>query len=174
MAEPLVSVMMITYNHAKYIAKAIEGIVQQKTTFPIELVIGEDCSTDGTREIVYEYRSKYPNIIRVITSDRNVGIKINAKRTRKACSGTYVAFCEGDDYWHHPEKLQKQVDYMASHPDCGLVYSNYNVHNIQSKKTIKDFISYKKWQVPVKMGPDYFVARQNVRDDPHLHRTGEA
>jgi glycosyltransferase involved in cell wall biosynthesis len=128
----------------------------------------------------------------VITSDRNIGAIENAKRTRRACRGKYVAFCEGDDYWHHPEKLQRQVDYMESHPDYGLVYSNYNVHNIQSKKTIKDFINYKKWQVPVKMGPDYFVEDEMsvtiltctvlakrelleriIESDPYIHESGE-
>ena len=128
MTEPLVSVKMITYNHAPYIAQAIEGVLQQKTNFPFELVIGEDCSTDGTREIVFEYQEKYPDIIRVITSDKNVGMKKNGYRTTKACRGKYVAFCEGDDYWHHPDKLQKQVDYLESHPECGMVFTDFNVH----------------------------------------------
>lgn len=75
MPEPLVSVKMITYNHAPYIAQAIEGVLMQKTNFLFELVIGEDCSTDGTREIVFEYQKKYPDIIRVITSEHNVGVK---------------------------------------------------------------------------------------------------
>ena len=134
MTEPLVSVKMITYNHAPYIAQAIEGVLQQKTNFPFELVIGEDCSTDGTREIVLEYQKKYPDIIRVITSDKNVGMNRNSYRTMKACRGKYIAFCEGDDYWHHPDKLQKQVDYMESHPECGLVCSDYDIYYNSSNK----------------------------------------
>ena len=94
MDKPLVSVHMITYNHAPYIVKAIEGVIQQKTNFPFELVIGEDCSTDGTREIVFEYRKKYPDIIRVITSEQNVGAIKNGYRTEKACRGKYIAYCE--------------------------------------------------------------------------------
>jgi len=109
----------------------------QKTNFPIELVIGEDCSTDGTREIVFEYQKKYPDIIRVITSDKNVGMKKNGYRTFKACRGKYIAFCEGDDYWHHPLKLQKQVDYIESHPGCGLVFSDFDVYNNKSNKIIR-------------------------------------
>src|ERR1700690_2758382 len=112
MKEPLVSVKMITYNHAPYITRAIEGVLQQKTTFPFELIIGEDCSTDGTREIVFAYQKKYPDIIRVITSDKNVGMNINGLRTIKAGKGKYIALCEGDDYWHNPEKLQKKVDFL--------------------------------------------------------------
>jgi glycosyltransferase involved in cell wall biosynthesis len=157
MAEPLVSVLMITYNQAKYIAKAIEGVLQQNTNFPIELVIGEDCSTDGTGEIVLEYKEKHPDIIRVITSNRNVGAAENSIRTRRACRGKYIAFCEGDDYWHHSAKLQKQADYLESHPECGLVYSNYNVHNVKTGTVIGNFITYKNWDVPQNMSPLYFV-----------------
>ncbi len=148
MTEPLVSVKMITYNHAPFIAQAIEGVLQQKTNFPFELVIGEDCSTDGTREIVHEYQTKYPGIIRVITSDKNVGMKTNGLRTLKACRGKYIAFCEGDDYWQSPHKLQKQVDYLEDNRDCGLVYSSYDVYHVTDKKTIKDFIKHRKWEMP--------------------------
>jgi glycosyltransferase involved in cell wall biosynthesis len=191
MTEPLVSVNMITYNHAPYIAQAIEGVLQQKTNFPFELVIGEDCSTDGTREIVFEYQKKYPDIIRVITSDQNVGAKKNGYRLRKACRGKYIAFCEGDDYWHHPGKLQKQADYLESHPECGLVYSSYDVYDVRSKRRTNDFIKYHNWEMPMK--PDVFdfvegkggmslgiqtctimvrrtIAEQIIESDPSLHQ----
>jgi glycosyltransferase involved in cell wall biosynthesis len=148
MKEPLVSVMMITYNHAPFIAQAIQGVLHQKVNFPLELVIGEDCSTDGTREIVLEYQKKFPDIIRGITSDKNVGGRKNAHRTGKECRGKYIAYCEGDDYWHHPSKLQKQADYLESHPECGLVYSSYDVYHVRAKKLIKDFIKYRKWEMP--------------------------
>ena len=127
MIDPTVSVKMITYNHAPFIRQAIEGVLRQKTSFPIELVIGEDCSTDGTREIVFEYQRKYPDIIRVITSDKNVGARPNSLRAEKACRGTYVAFCEGDDYWTDPYKLQKQVDFLENNPDYALVHSEYAI-----------------------------------------------
>jgi glycosyltransferase involved in cell wall biosynthesis len=157
MTEFLVSVKMITYNHAPYIAQAIEGVLEQQTNFPFELVIGEDCSTDGTREIVFEYQKKYPDVIRVITSESNVGMKRNGYRTTKVCRGEYIAFCEGDDYWHDPSKLQKQVDYLESHPGCGLVYSDYDVYHIDSGKRIGDFIKYRKWDIPKNPGISDFV-----------------
>ena len=138
--NPLVSVKMITYNHEPYIVQAIEGVLMQETDFPIELIIGEDCSTDRTREIVLAYQQKHPNIIRVITYDQNVGCRKNGFITEKACRGKYVAFCEGDDYWHHPQKLKKQVAYLESHADVGMVYSNFNHFFIQNKKLIKSFI----------------------------------
>ena len=139
MEEPLVSVKMVTYNHAPYITQAIEGVLQQKVNFPFELVIGEDCSTDGTREIVFEYQKKYPDIIRVITSEQNVGMTKNSYRTERACRGKYVAYCDGDDYWRCPDKLQKQVDYLENHPDCGLVHSDYDRYYMTSGNIIKKF-----------------------------------
>jgi glycosyltransferase involved in cell wall biosynthesis len=124
--EPLVSVWMTTYNHEPYIARAIEGVLMQETDFPVELVIGEDCSTDRTREIVMEYQKRRPDVIRVVTSDRNVGLFENDRRVNRALRGKYVAFCEGDDHWIHTRKLQMQVDIMDAHPDVGLVHGGYD------------------------------------------------
>lgn len=136
MSDPVVSVKMITYNQAPYIAEAIEGVLRQKTIFPFELVIGEDCSTDGTREIVFDYKKKYPQIIVVVTSDKNVGSSGNSYRTLKACRGKYVAICEGDDYWHFPYKIQKQVDYMGSHPECGLLLTDADKYYQKNNKIL--------------------------------------
>jgi glycosyltransferase involved in cell wall biosynthesis len=118
--EPMVSIRTSAYNHGKYIRECIESIVNQKTNFRFEYIIGEDFSTDGTREIVFEYAEKYPDIIRVITADRNLGMKMNGQRCIEACRGKYIAICEGDDYWIDPYKLQKQVDYMEAHPECSV------------------------------------------------------
>ena len=134
--NPLVSVPMITYNHERWIGQAIEGILSQKTDFSIELVIGEDCSTDRTREIVMKYQQKHPAIIRVITSDQNIGAKKNIQRTFQACRGKYLAVCEGDDYWHHPQKIQLQCDCLESHPEIGLVTTDYDAYH-QSRNTLK-------------------------------------
>jgi len=146
--KPLVSVKMITYNHAPYIAQAIEGILQQETNFPFELVIGEDCSTDGTREIVFEYRKKYPDIIRVITSEQNVGVTKNGYRVEKACRGKYIAYCEGDDYWHNPYKMQKQVDYLESHPECAMVHSDGDCYYTVTGKRIRSIQKYRGTRPP--------------------------
>lgn len=111
--RPVVSVQMVTYNHEPYIRQAIEGVLMQETDFDYELVIGEDCSTDRTREICFEYQKKYPERIRVLWSEKNVyAIGGNGSRTTIRCRGEYLAFCEGDDYWTDPKKLQKQVDLM--------------------------------------------------------------
>lgn len=122
--RPLVSVRTVTYNHEKYIAQCLEGILMQRTNFPFELVIGEDCSTDRTREIVLAYENKYPDKIRAIVSERNVGVAQNALRVMRACQGKYHAFCEGDDYWIDPLKLQKQVYFMEAHQDVTMCFHN--------------------------------------------------
>lgn len=127
MTSPVVSVHMITYNHAPYIREAIESVLAQQTDFPFELVIGEDHSPDNTLAIVREYQQRHPDIIRVITSDQNVGMARNARRTFEACTGKYIAYCEGDDYWNTPLKLQKQVDFLEANPSCSLVCSDYDI-----------------------------------------------
>jgi glycosyltransferase involved in cell wall biosynthesis len=131
--NPLVRVNMITYNHEPYIAQAIEGVLMQETDFPIELIIGEDCSTDRTREIVLDYQKKHPDIIRVVTSEHNVGMTKNDLRTNKACRGKYIALCEGDDYWFDPHKLRKQVNFLATNPDYGLVHSDFDKYYESNK-----------------------------------------
>jgi glycosyltransferase involved in cell wall biosynthesis len=135
--HPLVSVHMITFNHEPYIARAIEGVLMQETDFPIELVIGEDCSTDRTREIVLEYQRKHPDVIRVVLWDKNVGIRRNSQRLDGLLRGKYVAFNEGDDYWTHPKKLQKQVDVLESKPEMGLVSSGFDRYTVETGKLIR-------------------------------------
>jgi glycosyltransferase involved in cell wall biosynthesis len=125
--RPVVSVRLITYNHAPYIAQAIDSILSQRTSHPYEVIIGEDCSTDGTREIALEYQARYPDLVRVVTSDRNVGARANSLRANAACRGKYLAFCDGDDYWHSSTKLQKQVDLLEAYPDVGLVHSEADI-----------------------------------------------
>src|ERR1700730_6534609 len=147
MSKPLVSVVIITYNQEKYLAAAIESVLNQEVSFKYEVIIGEDCSTDGTREIVSTYQRRHPNLIRVITSDRNVGMVRNFVRTSRACAGTFLAFCEGDDYWHRRDKLQLQVQYLENHADCGLVCSNFDVKDVTKGTVIKNFLTYKKWEV---------------------------
>jgi glycosyltransferase involved in cell wall biosynthesis len=188
MNEPLVSIGMVTYNHAPYIAQAIEGVLQQQTNFPFELVIGEDCSPDGTREIVSEYHKKHPDIIRLIMSDENIGGLRNFLRIVYACQGKYLAFCEGDDYWHHPNKLQKQVDYLEHHPECGLVFTDYDFYFNSTRKLVSMVNHSKGFRLPMNLtieqaiGPEGGVIRtstimvrkqlldQVIEGDPYLHQ----
>ena len=123
MEMPLVSVCMTTYNHEPYIAEAIESVLAQQTSFGVELVVGEDCSTDRTAAICREYAAKYPDRIRLVTSPENVGWRANYRRTFEACRGKYVAYLDGDDWWCDPRKLQMQADLLESAPSCGCAYA---------------------------------------------------
>ena len=133
--HPVVSVHMITYNHESYIRQAIEGVMIQKADFEFELVIGEDCSQDKTREICFEYQKKYPDKIRVLWWHENVTrYGGNGRRVTAHCRGEFIAFCEGDDYWIDPLKLQKQVDVMRKYPNVGLCFCGAKLYNQLSGK----------------------------------------
>ena len=120
--NPKVSVNIITYNHEKFIAQTVESVLMQETDFPIELIIGEDCSADGTRQIVKAYAEKYPNVIRVLFPERNLGMLRNFAAVLEASGGEYIAFCEGDDYWTDSQKLQRQVEFMEANPEMSLCH----------------------------------------------------
>ena len=126
MSKPVVSICSITYNHATYIRQCLDGFLMQKTNFPFEIIINDDCSTDGTTEIIKEYAAKYPNLIKPIFHDENQyqkGVRgMFAKFVFPKAQGKYIALCEGDDYWIDPLKLQKQVDFMDAHPDYSMCF----------------------------------------------------
>lgn len=123
METPLVSVCMTTYNHEAYLRQAVESILAQETSFDVELVLGDDCSADSTAAICREYAAKYPGRVRFVTGERNVGWRANYRRTFEACRGKYVAYCDGDDWWSDPRKLQMQADLLESDPSCGMCYT---------------------------------------------------
>lgn len=126
--QPMVSVCVPTYNHGKYIRQCLDGILVQKTTFPFEIILGEDDSPDDTRDICKEYADKYPDKIRLFLRRREDVIHVNGKPTGrfnllagvKATKGKYIAFCEGDDYWTDELKLQKQVDFLEANEDYSI------------------------------------------------------
>ena len=118
----MLSVVMTTYNHERYIATAIESVLRQQTDFPIEIVIGEDCSTDRTLNIVLDYQAQYPEAIHIVRSEHNVGWRANYRRTIATAHGRYIALLDGDDYFTHRKKLQMQVDLLEANPDVGMCY----------------------------------------------------
>lgn len=119
----MLSVIMTTYNHERYIAEAIESVLRQQTSFRVEIVIGEDCSTDRTLNIARDYQSMYPEGIRIVTSDENVGWRKNYRRTIAAAKGKYIALLDGDDYFTHRKKLQMQVELLEADPEAGMCYT---------------------------------------------------
>lgn len=125
----VVSILCVTYNQKDYIREAFAGFLMQKTNFRIEVVVFDDASTDGTSDIVREYAEQYPDIFVPLIQDKNTFRKPERMELikwvrRDVMRGTYIAFCEGDDYWTDPDKLQMQVDYMDAHPDCVLTMHN--------------------------------------------------
>lgn len=139
----IVSVCMITYNHESYISDAIEGVLMQKTTFPFELIIGEDCSTDNTKSICLEYQQKYPEIIKLRLPEKNLGVMPNFIQTLNAGSGKYIAICEGDDYWTDPLKLQKQVQFMEENDKYSFCFHNATIYYEDSNSS-EDFNKNRK------------------------------
>ncbi len=122
--DVVVSVATTTYNHEAYIAEAIESVLRQETDFAVELVIGEDCSTDGTRAIVQAYAERFPGRIRLLLAERNQGLTANHCAVLDACTGKYVALLDGDDYWVDPTKLQRQVAMLESDPELAICFHN--------------------------------------------------
>lgn len=121
-SNPIVSVLMICYNQEEYIGKAIRSVMRQKTTFPVELIIHDDCSTDRTGKICEEYANLYSDRIRYVRNEKNVGLEENFIRAYHLSKGKYIAICEGDDYWLGRKKLQRQVDIMEAHPEYAICF----------------------------------------------------
>jgi glycosyltransferase involved in cell wall biosynthesis len=120
--QPLVSVVLITYNHERYIAHAIESVLAQQTHFPYEILISEDCSTDSTRDVVRIYEQRYPQKIRLFFSQRNQCGNQVVSRALVEAKGKYVAYLDGDDYWTSTKKLQRQVDFLDRHPEHAICF----------------------------------------------------
>lgn len=114
-SEIKVSVMMVTYNHEKYIEQAILSVLNQNVDFRYELLIGEDCSTDHTRAVAEKYQVMYPEVIKLIKHNKNMGALKNEADLRRRCQGQYIAVLEGDDYWTNPDKLKRQVEFLDTH-----------------------------------------------------------
>ena len=130
-----ITTMITTYNHEKYIARAIESAIKQTGNFEHEILISDDCSTDNTRNIIKEYAQKYPDIIKDISSKKNMGISANMKKCFKHATGKYIAVLEGDDYWTDAQKLQKQMEFLENNKGCSMVFSKIKIINNKTGKT---------------------------------------
>lgn len=131
--KPLVSIICESYNHGKYLRDCLEGFVMQKTSFPFEILIHDDASTDNSQAIIKEYSEKYPQIFKPILQTENQyskGVSIWHTIQIPRAKGKYIAFCEGDDYWTDPYKLEKQVSFLEEHPDYVLSHTSYNCYDV--------------------------------------------
>ncbi len=157
--EPLVSISVATYQHVNYIKKCLDGILMQKTNFPFEVIVGEDESTDGTRDVCIEYAEKHPDKIRLFLRDRVISHlkdedgklvkRLNGVLgfNRMSARGKYIALCEGDDYWTDPWKLQKQVDILEKEKQYSLVFSNRVVVNKEGSFLSKETYSKNEFTI---------------------------
>lgn len=135
----LVSIQCLVYNHEPYLRQCLDGFVMQKTNFRFEAIVHDDVSTDGSAAIIREYTEKYPDIIKPIYETENQYSKRDGSLRRimnAACKGKYIALCEGDDYWIDPLKLQKQVDFLESHPNISYVFTNRLIYTEKTGETI--------------------------------------
>ena len=142
-----VSVICVTYNHEKYIRHALDSIVNQKTDFDFEILVGEDCSTDQTRDILREYEIQYPNLFRVFYRDKNLGATLNEYELFMDAKGDYIAALELDDIWTDEGKLQKQFDFLENNAeyigvahDFDIIDKDGNVIDDEDNKAIKSFL----------------------------------
>lgn len=169
--DPKVSVMVLVYNHEPYLRKCLDGILMQDIDFPYEIVIGEDCSTDGSREICLEYQKNFPHIIRLILQDNNKGLIGNYNDICSCLRGEFEACVAGDDYWISKDKIRRQVDFLESHYDIGLCYTNVvicdDIGNENKEPIIKfDFMPKNFEEQLFKtcyMGPSTWVYRGDIR-----------
>lgn len=134
--ENLISVVIVTYNQEDTIRRSIDSVLIQECHVPFEIVIGEDCSTDGTRAICEAYAQKYPDIIRLFCNEHNKGINDNYFDCLLQCRGRYIADCAGDDFWTDPKKLEKEVCVMEAHPEVTMVITNWQFYDETTGQTI--------------------------------------
>ncbi len=117
MEQPVLSVVCVVYNHEKYLRQALDGVLMQEVDFPYEVLVGEDCSTDGSRAILQEYAEKYPGVFTMFYREKNLGAKENGWDLYMRTRGEFMIVLECDDYWTDAHKLQRQVDYLRAHPE---------------------------------------------------------
>lgn len=124
----MVTVVVCTYNQENWIRQTLDSILAQETEYPYEVIIGEDHGTDGTRAICQEYADRYENVM-LLPETENLGVTANWIRCVQAGTGKYIMGCAGDDWWHNPKKIQLQVDFMETHPECVVCHTEYDEYN---------------------------------------------
>jgi len=139
--NPLVSVIVTSYNQIKTISQTLDSILAQNFDHSFEIIIGDDHSCDDSIKICNKYQRDFPDIIVTSYNDENIGIAANFAKCVKKARGKYIAICAADDYWHNPTKLKIQVNYFENRPEVGLIYTDYDKLNINTGKIHKNYLS---------------------------------
>lgn len=180
--DVILSIIVVTYNHEKYIAKTIESLINQNTKYKYEILIGDDSSKDNTQSIISKYRDKYSDIITAVLREKNVGATYNGYDLLKKAKGKYIANCDGDDYWSDTERIERDIDFLEGNPQysgicsrCNIVDENNNLikqDNIYERAkfwrfgkdvyTIKDF---EQWEMPGHISA--FTYKNFLKEDLH-------
>lgn len=137
--KPIVSIFVMVYNHEIYLKECLDSLLMQHCNFNFDIVVGEDCSTDKSREILINYQTRFPGKFKLLLHEKNIGAHKNQEVVYKNCTGKFIVLCEGDDYWTDPLKLQKQVDFLEANEEYGLVHTDVNHLFDKSGKIIVDF-----------------------------------
>lgn len=136
-ADPLVSVVICSHNRVNTIGQTLDSVLSQKRDFPIEIIVGDDESTDGSRDLLTQYQKKYPSIFVLLFQEHNLGVGGNWASIVKLARGQYIALCDDDDYWHYDEKLQKQVQLLHENNKYGLVYTDYRTLDVNNGEIVE-------------------------------------
>jgi len=161
--QPFVAIECFTFNHNPYIRDALNGFVMQKTTFPFVAIVHDDASTDGTADIIREFAEKYPDTIKPIYETENQYSKQDGALHRimqeaiTATGAKYIALCEGDDYWTDPNKLQKQANFLESHPDYSMCFHNATVHYENKSKPDHPFANLETREYQIEENIDHWI-----------------
>lgn len=147
--SPLVSVIVCTYNRSNLVHQTIESILSQRCDFPVEIVVGDDASTDNIREVLLKYQKILPERIILLFHDRNIGLGANWASCVKLSRGKYLAGCDNDDFWHNRDKLELQVQFLEQNPDYGMVHTNYRELNKETGRITEKNINNITYSEPL-------------------------
>lgn len=148
-ANPLVSVVVPSYNRKDTVVQTLESIIKQECCFEYEIIIGDDYSDDGVRELLISYQEKYPQNIKLLFFEKNIGLGANWATCVKHCQGKFITNCDNDDYWHNRYKLQLQVDFLEKNTKYGVVHTDYQIHNRDTGQLEQIIVSDKVLESPL-------------------------
>jgi glycosyltransferase involved in cell wall biosynthesis len=177
---PKVSVCITVFNHAAFLPRVLDYILQQQTDFDFEIIVGDDASSDGSREILLDYKTRYPHKLVLLLNEKNVGVFENGINILKKAKGKYVAMGDGDDFWIYPHKLQQQADFLDAHDDYAGCFHDAAIHRPDSETdagTVSYFFERRFYSQFNRYNPDFFpwdlVERNIIATSALMFRNNE-